>query len=368
MNLPEGSIEFYTPQEVADVLRVKVTTVYEYVRKGKLRAARIGKSYRVALGDLEAFIASRTPSSVAAAPEEMLHRSAGEAGALSSQVAEECGSYVLEPAPTLTGFREIDNGAHGHCQITLLPPQDSMETLSAIREPVMAAILDPWYNRGVGGVVEGYDTWLIGLVNAAADVSEHVFLWGFPDIIYKVMDHLPRGTEFIAWLTWYYKNCPSVIRGWRSAQLTCLHIARVGARLYPEHFLNDAQLQKQAQGKLRYMPGPPSVFEAPLNIGFVGRQEQTGHPAQKPISVIEPLILMSTVEGDTILDPMCGSGTTGVACQMTGRNAILCDRSPEYMAMTAARLKAGPAANGHLRLKYSLKNSNDSLFSSSEAL
>ena len=35
-------------------------------------------------------------------------------------------------------------------------------------------------------------------------------------------------------------------------------------------------------------------------------------PYEKPISVIEPLILMSTVEGDTVLDPMCGSGTTGV--------------------------------------------------------
>ncbi len=107
----------------------------------------------------------------------------------------------------------------------------------------------------------------------------------------------------VAWLTWYYKNCPSVVRGWRSAQYTCLHIGRRGARLYPEHFLNDAQKHKLAEGKLRYMPGPPTVFEAPLNIGFVGKQEQTGHPAQKPISVIEPLVLMSTTEGDTVLDP-----------------------------------------------------------------
>jgi hypothetical protein len=50
-----------------------------------------------------------------------------------------------------------------------------------------------------------------------------------------------EGVALVAWLTWYYKNCPSVIRGWRSAQLTCLHLSKLGAPLYPEHFLNEAQ-------------------------------------------------------------------------------------------------------------------------------
>ena len=45
------------------------------------------------------------------------------------------------------------------------------------------------------------------------------------------------------------------------------------AKLYPEHFLNEAQLKKQGEGKLRYMPGPPSVIDVPLNIGFVGRDD-----------------------------------------------------------------------------------------------
>ena len=51
---------------------------------------------------------------------------------------------------------------------------------------------------------------------------------------------------------------------------------------------------------MRFIPGPASVLEAPLNIGFVRRNEQTGHPAQKPLSVIEPLLLMSTKERDTV--------------------------------------------------------------------
>ena len=222
--------------------------------------------------------------------------------------------------------------------VTILPPQDVMITLHEINHPVTTTILDPWYNKGVGGTIPNYHEWLLSMVHAAANISDHIFLWGFPEIVYKVLDHLPTGFSLEAWLTWYYKNCPSVIRGWRSAQLACLHIAKTPAKLYPEHFLNGAQLELQSQGKLRYMPGPVSVIEVPLLVGFVGRNEQVGHPAQKPLKTIEPLVLMTTKEGDTVLDPMCGSGTTGVVCKALERRAILCDASEEYTRMAEKRL------------------------------
>jgi site-specific DNA-methyltransferase (adenine-specific) len=223
--------------------------------------------------------------------------------------------------------------------IVVLPAQDVFDTIRGVKEPVTTTILDPWYNKGVGGVREDYEEWLAAVTSEASHISTHIFVWGFPEIVYFILDRLPHGFELAAWLTWYYKNCPSVIRGWRSAQLACLHIARHGAKLFPEHFLNGAQLEKQRQRKLRYMPGPPSVMEAPLNIGFVGRSEQTGHPAQKPFKVIEPLVLMTTQRGDLVLDPMCGSGTTGVVCQALDRRAILCDSSEEYIRITNARLE-----------------------------
>src|SRR5262249_43891887 len=134
-------------------------------------------------------------------------------------------------------------------------------------------------------------------------------------------------------------NSPSVIRGWRSSQMACLHLSHPDARLYPEHFLNAAQRQKQAQGKLRYMPGPTSVIEEALLVGFVGRKEQTGHPAQKPVPVFEKLILMTTAADDLVIDPMSGSGTTGVAALRLGRRAILCDASEEYTQLAEDRLE-----------------------------
>ncbi len=221
--------------------------------------------------------------------------------------------------------------------VEILSAADVFDTLGSTKE-VSAVILDPWYNKGVGGARPDYNEWLSSVVAAACKISQHVFVWGFPEILAYQIPQLPHGFVLVSWLTWYYKNCPSVIRGWRSAQNTCLHLAKEGATVYPEHFLNDEQLARWKSGKMRFVPGPPSVLEAPLNVGFVGRNEQTGHPAQKPLAVIKPLILMSTQENDTVLDPMCGSGTTGEACLQLNRKAVLCDNSEEYLSITEKRI------------------------------
>lgn len=39
------------------------------------------------------------------------------------------------------------------------------------------------------------------------------------------------------------------------------------------------------------------------------------HPTQKPVYLLERIILASTKENDVVLDPFCGSSTTGVACK-----------------------------------------------------
>ncbi len=228
--------------------------------------------------------------------------------------------------------------------LQILPPSDVLATLAA-SPPVTAVILDPWYNKGVGGTRDDYDDWLATVVESASRIATHIFVWGFPEILASQVARIPTGFTLTAWLTWYYKNCPSVIRGWRSAQNTCLHLTADGASTYPEHFLNRDQLERLRAGKMRFVPGPPSVLECPLNVGFVGREEQTGHPAQKPLAVIDPLLLMSTKPGDIVLDPMCGSGTTGESCLRLGRNAILCDQSADWLAVTEQRVTQWKESN-----------------------
>lgn len=50
---------FMTPQEVADILKLNVMTVYEYIRTGALKAIKFGRSYRILVKDFERFIESR---------------------------------------------------------------------------------------------------------------------------------------------------------------------------------------------------------------------------------------------------------------------------------------------------------------------
>ena len=98
----------------------------------------------------------------------------------------------------------------------ILRASDVLDTLDGMRR-VDAVILDPWYNKGVGGERDDYHDWLGMVIAASCRVSDHVFVWGFPEILAHQVTRIPAGFKLLAWLTWYYRNCPSVIRGWRSA-------------------------------------------------------------------------------------------------------------------------------------------------------
>ena len=64
----------------------------------------------------------------------------------------------------------------------------------------------------------------------------------------------------------------------------------------------------------------------------------TGHPAEKPVALKKWLIEISTDPGDTILDPFCGSGTTGVACVQTGRAFIGIEKTDHYADIARRRI------------------------------
>jgi DNA modification methylase len=63
------------------------------------------------------------------------------------------------------------------------------------------------------------------------------------------------------------------------------------------------------------------------------------HPTQKPSSLMKIINNDLTSEGDTIIDPFMGSGTTGVACVQTGRNFIGIEIDPTYFAIAERRIK-----------------------------
>jgi site-specific DNA-methyltransferase (adenine-specific) len=61
------------------------------------------------------------------------------------------------------------------------------------------------------------------------------------------------------------------------------------------------------------------------------------HPTQKPIELLDRIVRCSSNEGDLVIDPFCGSGTTGIAAIALGRNFIGIDMNEEYLELTKRR-------------------------------
>ncbi|GAB7140685.1 site-specific DNA-methyltransferase [Deferribacterales bacterium RsTz2092] len=68
-------------------------------------------------------------------------------------------------------------------------------------------------------------------------------------------------------------------------------------------------------------------------------RERVGYPTQKPLILLEQLIKLVTDEGDVVLDPFCGSGTTLVAAKILGRNYIGFDISEDAIQLVKKRLE-----------------------------
>jgi site-specific DNA-methyltransferase (adenine-specific) len=77
------------------------------------------------------------------------------------------------------------------------------------------------------------------------------------------------------------------------------------------------------------------------NIPFLNpkAKERVGYPTQKPILLLERIIEIATDEGDCVLDPFCGSGTTLVAALLSRRQYLGIDISVEAVHLAERRLQ-----------------------------
>lgn len=69
------------------------------------------------------------------------------------------------------------------------------------------------------------------------------------------------------------------------------------------------------------------------------KKRRDEHPCQLPLHLLERLLLMSTDEGDIVLDPFVGTGTTVVAAKKLGRKFIGIDIDPKYVEITNRKLE-----------------------------
>lgn len=67
-------------------------------------------------------------------------------------------------------------------------------------------------------------------------------------------------------------------------------------------------------------------------------RERTGYPTQKPLGILRRLVAVHSSAGDTVLDFFAGSGTTGEAALLQGRNAVLVDDHADALRVMEERL------------------------------
>lgn len=85
----------------------------------------------------------------------------------------------------------------------------------------------------------------------------------------------------------------------------------------------------------RYTPDSANIIKVQTE-----KSDHGLHPAQKPVSLLKALIELTTVEGQIVLDPFCGSGSTLVAAKQLHRNYIGMEANGEFVEIAKKRLLA----------------------------
>jgi len=95
---------------------------------------------------------------------------------------------------------------------------------------------------------------------------------------------------------------------------------------YPSNIIGEVQPDHQ-----KYFYAPRATRKE--------KGEYNNHPTVKPISLMSYLVRIYAPEGSTVIDPFCGSGTTGVACIREERDFVGIDMTEEYVEIANKRCK-----------------------------
>lgn len=142
--------------------------------------------------------------------------------------------------------------------------------------------------------------------------------------------------NFVNWISWHYTQGIGKTKGFSPRHDDILMFSKSDTYKFN---LDDVRIPQKYYRKVNNMRGanPGDVWEI-SHIHYCQKNRQE-HPTQKPEALIERMVLASSDENDTVLDPFCGSGTTLRVCQQLGRNSIGIELNNEYVEQIKVRLK-----------------------------
>ena len=163
----------------------------------------------------------------------------------------------------------------------------------------------------------------------------YVFMgFRFISYLYKVMEK-DNNLLFNNWICWYYTQGIGKKKGFSPRHDDILMFTKTSKYKFNLDAIRIPQKYYRSVNNMRGA-NPGDVWEF-SHIHYCQDNRQN-HPTQKPEGLIERMVLASSDEGDIVLDPFSGSGTTLRVCQQLNRNAIGVELNEEYVAMTKERL------------------------------
>jgi site-specific DNA-methyltransferase (adenine-specific) len=140
-------------------------------------------------------------------------------------------------------------------------------------------------------------------------------------------------------ICWYKPNAPPNLSG---RYLTASHETLIWARRDADarHTFNYA-LAKNGNWDEDALKRPGKQMRSVWSIPAPVPQEKVfgKHPTQKPLQLLRRIILLSSEEGDRVLDPFAGSSTTGLAAYACNREFIGIDTEKEYLDLSIKRFE-----------------------------
>lgn len=229
------------------------------------------------------------------------------------------------------------------------PPYDNLRTYNGNNElwgehVWKAVIQDMFRLTKQGGVV----VWVVGdatIKGSETGTSFKQALWakecGFnlhDTMIYQKVNYVPlthnRYEQSFEYMFILSKGKPSTFNPVRIPCKNAGKVEKYGLERRQNHGSNHAmRLYKDTE----YISTKDTKI-APNIFAYTLGKEKTGHPAPFPEKLAHDHIISWSNEGDTVLDPFMGSGTTGVACKKLNRNFIGIELDPEYFEIAKKRI------------------------------
>ena len=239
---------------------------------------------------------------------------------------------------------------------------DAVEVLNALPEKSIDLIFaDPPYNLSNGGFTchagrrvsvnkgkwdksngveqdfQFHDDWIRACRRVLKD-SGSLWVSGTYHSIYACGFALQQqGWHLLNEICWYKPNAaPNLACRMFAASHETLLWARIDKKA--KHKFN-YRLMKETDwgGDFIKKPGKQMRSVWAINTPKPAEKRYGKHPTQKPESLLERIVLSCTEKDDIVLDPFCGSATTGVAALRNGRKFVGIDAEREYLASMAVK-------------------------------